>query len=405
MASVTPRKLASGDISWRVQAKVGNSMRGRSFAVEKGAREFANLVERVGWEAADKVLQARRNNTTKCPTLRDFTEQYLDRDTAMLTGITDATRASYVAIANRTFLPVMGDMPIDAITRDTVAKWVDDLLTTPRAIGQAPLAPKTARNFHALLSNIFRDAVARGYRPDNPAQRIKIQSARQVQPVFLTMDEVRALINNAHPHYQLFIEFLFGTGLRWGEATALKWKYVNFDGNPPTVRVEEAWKKSTGTGGSELGLPKTSRSRRTVSLYPSLAARLYELKGAPDELVFKGLQGKGRIHHGRFTKSVWEPAIKAAGIERKPRVHDLRHGHASAMLADGLPIHLVQARLGHESITTTVATYGHLQPDAHKIMADAWASRMATVYPTSQRAVGSAPSSSSPEQSAKPLTE
>ena len=44
------------------------------------------------------------------------------------------------------------------------------------------------------------------------------------------------------------------------------------------------------------------------------------------------------------------------------RFHDLRHTHTSLLLASGVPVHVVQARLGHASIQTTVDTYGHVLP-------------------------------------------
>lgn len=48
----------------------------------------------------------------------------------------------------------------------------------------------------------------------------------------------------------------------------------------------------------------------------------------------------------------------------RPRVHDLRHTHASRLIEAGVPLPVIQVRLGHESITTTVGTYGHLAVDA-----------------------------------------
>ena len=58
----------------------------------------------------------------------------------------------------------------------------------------------------------------------------------------------------------------------------------------------------------------------------------------------------------------WKPALdaaNAAGLTKRPRVHDLRHTHASWLIAWKVPLPVIQARLGHESITTTVDRYGH----------------------------------------------
>ncbi|WP_268761714.1 tyrosine-type recombinase/integrase, partial [Frankia sp. AvcI1] len=54
-----------------------------------------------------------------------------------------------------------------------------------------------------------------------------------------------------------------------------------------------------------------------------------------------------------FRKQVWHPAVEAAGIGRRVRVHDLRHAHASWLLAGGADLQVVKERLGHGSIATT----------------------------------------------------
>jgi len=56
--------------------------------------------------------------------------------------------------------------------------------------------------------------------------------------------------------------------------------------------------------------------------------------------------------------------VAASGILKRPRVHDLRHTHASWLIHEGVPLPIIQRRLGHESIQTTVDTYGHIMPDA-----------------------------------------
>jgi integrase len=55
--------------------------------------------------------------------------------------------------------------------------------------------------------------------------------------------------------------------------------------------------------------------------------------------------------------------MQAAGIDKTPRIHDLRHSHASWLIAAGVPLPAIQRRLGHESITTTIDRYGHLAPE------------------------------------------
>ncbi len=105
------------------------------------------------------------------------------------------------------------------------------------------------------------------------------------------------------------------------------------------------------------------RRRKLTNLATELRARCEEL-GAPEDLLFVSSRGLP-LRSGPFHTRVWQPAVTAAALGVRPRVHDLRHSHASALIAAGVSLPVVQRRLGHESITTTIDVYGHLAPDAY----------------------------------------
>jgi integrase len=60
-------------------------------------------------------------------------------------------------------------------------------------------------------------------------------------------------------------------------------------------------------------------------------------------------------------------AVAAEGLAPF-RFHDLRHTHVAWLIAGGAPLPHIQARLGHESITTTIDTYGHLLPAGDELI-------------------------------------
>ena len=60
---------------------------------------------------------------------------------------------------------------------------------------------------------------------------------------------------------------------------------------------------------------------------------------------------------------IWNPALTTAGLTFQVRFHDLRHAHASWLLAGGADIQVVKERMGHSSITTT-QKYLHTLPNA-----------------------------------------
>jgi integrase len=154
-------------------------------------------------------------------------------------------------------------------------------------------------------------------------------------------------------------------------------KDFNLNGPTPTVQVSKAWKED-GDGGYYIGAPKTKRSRRPVSLAPSTVNAIRErVAAAGDGYVFTLKRG-GVMRTGSTYNRAWEPALLASGyiktvkpkdgkpgvVGNMPRIHDIRHTHASWMIAAGMEIFALSRRLGHESITTTMDRYSHMLPDA-----------------------------------------
>ncbi|MGV9228501.1 site-specific integrase [Streptomyces nigra] len=156
---------------------------------------------------------------------------------------------------------------------------------------------------------------------------------------------------------------MVGTGLRWGEISALQVRDITLRGQHKVLRVQRAWKRQEDNT-FLLGKPKTKKSRRTVVLSPALVEiieRNIAGKKAEDFVFVTAWNNPWR--HGNFYNRRWLPAVALAqkeGLTKKPRPHDLRHTHVSWLIAANVPLPAIQARLGHESITTTVDRYGHL---------------------------------------------
>lgn len=389
MASVGHRTTASGEARWRVQDRLDGKPMQKTFLQHEGAVKFKGMVERMGWVAAEAVLEARNAHSTS-PTLAEWTTKYLDSASGMLTGVEEGTREDYKRAAERSFLQILGEMPVDAITKADVGRWIawqEKQLSQGR---KTPISMKTVQNYHSILSATLRAAVDHKLRDDNPAWKTRITRGEKREGVFLTPEEFSTVLHFTPERYVGLLMFLAGTGCRWGEATALTWGKLDLTASPPTVRIDKAWKRAL-QGRTVLKQPKSKRSRRTISIPPDVVEALGS-PGPSDELVFPSRVGKA-IRHASFRNNVWLPMIARAQNEdlckeegvlplrKDPNLHDLRHSHASWLIAAGVPLPFVQARLGHESITTTVGTYGHLQPDAHVQMSDAIGRTLANVRP------------------------
>lgn len=188
----------------------------------------------------------------------------------------------------------------------------------------------------------------------NPAAGARLPRTERREMVFLSRDEFAILVAAVTEPWRPLVEFLVASGCRWGEATALRPGDV--DRAAATVRIARAWKYSPGTG-YIIGAPKTRKSVRTINIPKPLLGRL---DYSNDWLFVNRTEGPIRIHG--FQSRVWQPALKRAepDIGKRPRVHDLRHTCASWLIQAGVPLPVVQQHLGHESIETTVGTYGHL---------------------------------------------
>ncbi|MDR7189801.1 integrase [Microbacterium sp. BE35] len=373
-----------------MQFRIGDKVVQETFPTERGAAEFARLVETAGGAAARQVLRRREEGQSDAVTLRAWTARYLDPESGLLTGVEPGTRKGYERAANNSFLRILGDYPVDAIHKADVGRWLAWQEAQPaRRGGGRPVAAKTIRNYHGILSAVLASAVAEKIRDDNPAYKTRLSKGVKREAVFLSPDEFATLLYYIPDHYQGLVMFLAGTGARWGEATAVKWSDVNSRAIPATVRIDEAWKKSE-TNVPVLKHTKSSKSLRTISLPPDVLDAMGVRGGSP-ELVFSTRQLRRRVRYQTFRDRVWLPAVEKAmdgdlcdtaglvPLTRRPTPHDLRHSHASWLIAAGTPLPYVQARLGHESIQTTVNVYGHLVPEAHIQMADVIGGTLANV--------------------------
>jgi integrase len=330
--------------------------RSKTFDQARGAKKFRDLIDKVGVDEALAIYDLRVSGTSDVEILADWARAYIDQ----LTGVTAGTRKRYeLMIAKQ--MPELAPLPLDAVNPAAISKWVN-------AMSKQGLSGKTIANRHGFLSGVMKAAVRAGHVPSNPCDGTRIPKTERGEMVFLTPQEFAIFLSFVRPDAQDLVSVLPATGLRWGEVTALQPRDIDLEHGLLTVSRSWKW---TDSKEHVLGPPKTKRSRRTIALprqTVEVFARCMEGKASTD-LIFTNTQG--RPWRGpRFHSAVWQPAARAAlpAIGKKPRVHDMRHTCASWMIRAGVSLPVVQRHLGHESITTSVDRYGHLEP-AHLAMA------------------------------------
>ncbi|TRB03512.1 site-specific integrase [Agrobacterium tumefaciens] len=164
----------------------------------------------------------------------------------------------------------------------------------------------------------------------------------------------------------LRIEFAARTGLRASEQWALQWKHVDLEkGVISVVQSVDAFGK--------IDVTKTRAGTRTVPMGKALIADLKQWRAdtlypGDDDYVFPDARG-GFTRHTNFVKRIWNPLLKAAGVETG--WHSLRHYFVSRLIESGMQPKAIQTLAGHSSFQITMSRYGHLFPsDDHAAIMD-----------------------------------
>jgi integrase len=365
--SVEKRTNGDGTRSWRVRWREGDRNRARTFRTRRDAELFeADLVRRrrLG------TLAALDNGTV---TLDRFVADAWAPQRAA--DLKPATRAFYANLYSAHIAPTFATVPLREITPQRIAAWQANRL-------KAGAGRKAMREALGLLGGIL------GYGVE--LEHLQVNAARAVRPVrrpqrkagrALSAREVEALLDALDERWSTLVSVLAYTGLRPGEALALRWADVG----KTTLRVERALSLCDS---SEQGT-KTDTSRTVQLLAPVKADltawRLRSGRPAKTALVFPHPSGAtwSKTLWGNWRRREFQPAAAAAGLatmttttirvdqrSRKrqqqtydgPRPYDLRHTFASLLLAEGRAIHYVAEQLGHGA-EQTLRTYGHVIAD------------------------------------------
>jgi len=367
----TPRRHVNdktGEVYWRIRYRHGGKQRALPFygpTAEKDAREFCRLLDALGADRAVAWWNANldRRELEDSETLDAWFARYL----RSLTGLTEGTRVTYRRTYARVWSPAIGEVPLRLLTREDIADVVNQLSATR--------SDKTVRNAFGVLSSCLKVAVRDNLIPASPAVGIRLPRRTEHEETemrFLTHDEWAELHDKLPAHYRPLFTFLVGTGVRWGEAEALTVGDVVQqplrlrDGTTAdrwVVRITKAAKWNASKATREVGPTKTKKSRRTITLPPEVMVELAPLaEGRPKrDRLFLAEKG-GELRH-RTVYDIWKRTVQRVGFDPQPRIHDLRHTQVAWLVASGRPLPVIQARLGHEHISTTIDRYGHLLPE------------------------------------------
>ncbi len=351
-----PRKLDSG--RWQARVTYYDPDTGKR---RETSQTFATEREAKKW-SREQEMAYREDPNRKPPSVQTLTEFFPEwLKTVEAQGLAAKTVRDYRQMAAHP-LNAFGHKALKSITT-----WDIQQLYTAMAETHSS---RTVNYVHTVLNRALSDAVDWGLISVNPAAKAKAPRGQRKPVVILTPSEARHFleVTQGTRWYTLWALMLH-TGLRPGEAIAVRWQDIHWDTN--TLHVMQA---VSGDGSRKVvGPTKTERSTRPIALGPHILQLLRsrqmeqqneQAAGArweDHDLVFATYEGK--LLSPRNVARNFQRDRQRAGLPDTIHPHCLRHTMASHWLAAGQSIKVVSERLGHTSVAFTLQTYAHLLPN------------------------------------------
>lgn len=351
------------------------------FETEEEAQKKRHEVER---DMEEQTYVAPKKVTVKS-FLEDWTEGVQLRP---------STVESYKRNLAKHVIPELGHLKLQSLTTSHLNKLYRKLEKSGRLDerhhGEA-LSPRTVRYVHTIISCALRDAkkqrlikVNVAHDADPPTAKMAKEAAPEMR-TWSAAELNRFLAFTKGDRYEPAWTFLATTGMRRGEALGLRWSDLKLDSSPATATIRRA---AIVIGHRREGGKTKTGQHRLIELdaHTVLALNAWKARQASErllvgpgyesseDLIFTLPDGRG-YHPERFSreferKQATHNRLNPAKPLPRLRLHDLRHTWATLALAAGVHPKVVQERLGHTTISTTMDTYSHALPGMQSLAAE-----------------------------------
>lgn len=318
----------------------------KTIQLQKGQRieiELAKFVEEI------KESQTQNGNIK----FINFAQKWLD-DYARV-NLRERTIQGYKDYLNLRLVPYFGNMKLSDIQLYDIQKFLNSL--------SKELSSETIKKYKNCLSGIFNFAVKWGFLKYNPCIGVTIPKGlnTSVTPVFLEPEEVERLLfylSKEEIKYQIIVRLALQCGMRRSEILGLTWNAIDFVNQ--TISIKQATTTIRGVG-TIISDTKNESSKRTIFVKKEILDLIEKLPNN-NELIF------GYMHNDTVTK--WFSRFLKKNNLKHMRFHDLRHTHATLLIANGIDMKTVSSRLGHSNISTTMNIYTHTLSEKDKIASE-----------------------------------
>ncbi|WP_136054627.1 site-specific integrase [Microbacterium sp. K24] len=311
----------------------------RGFSTKRDARLFLSTVD---------VTKARGEYIDPTDGRRLVSDMQPTWERARLGTLKPSSRAAMLTAWRIHVQPEWGARKVGTIRKTEVSAWIGEMTSRKSA--------QTVRRAVFVLSGILDVAVEDRAIGTNPAKGVDLPAKRRKEATYLSHKQVSALVSEAK--YPELVEFLAYTGVRWGEAAALRIRNLDLPRHRALISENAVIVK----GVYEVGTPKSGKNRTIVFpefLVPGLRKLVEGRDGS--HRVFGDAQPPRYPH---ATSGWLVSAVSSCQFDDPSfptiTLHDLRHTAASLAISAGANVKAVQRMLGHASAAMTLDVYADL---------------------------------------------
>ncbi|KJC62182.1 integrase [Bradyrhizobium sp. LTSPM299] len=311
------------------------------------------------------IVQAGSYLEPSKTTVAEYLDKWLEH---IKSQVSPRTAERYGELARKNIAPLIGSIALTKLTPMAISTAYSTALTSGRRDGGGGLAPRTVHHCHRVLKQALAQAVRWELLARNPADAVDPPKVERATMTTYDLKQTGELIG-AMRGTGLFIPTLLAVllGMRRGEIAALRWRSVDLDAGQ--VAVVESAEQMNGT--VRLKPPKSGRAR-TVALAQTIvdelrahrieqAQSLLKLGVRLSEDHFVCAHADGRMMQPTWITHEWVRLIRGTELPAY-RFHDLRHAHATHLLASGAHPKVASERLGHSKVGITLDLYSHVMP-------------------------------------------
>jgi integrase len=325
---------------------------------------FVGTKRRAQDEAARLITELKAGTAVEPTklTVAAFLERWLEHTKSQ---VAPRSIERYGEIAHEYLIPALGNVQLSKL-QPLIISSAYDKIRSNRTKGRGDLSAQTILHCHRVLSAALRQAVRWRLLPYNPAADVKPPKIERRRVMTYSLTQTADLLEALRGSWMHVPALLaVSCGLRRGEIAALRWGSIDLDKGRLAV-VQSAEQTRAGVRYKE---PKSGQMR-TVALSPTVVTELRAHRARQAESLlslgvrldadgFVVAQADGSSYDPDSISKEWRLRIIKSGLPRI-RFHDLRHTHATHMLASGVHPKVASERLGHSQVGITLDLYSHV---------------------------------------------